>query len=93
MNIIDIPVGQFRRALRSVGSRRRTPETVQLVEAIQWVGSERAKAIVLDAGENLAKVRAKLMYAARIVGIRLQVVVTDDRVLFSRGPGRPRARS
>ena len=66
---------------------------MQLVEAIQSLGSGEAKAIVPDPGQDLAKVRAKLMYAAKLAGIRLRVVVADDRVLFTRGPGRPRSRS
>ena len=92
MNIIDIPVGQFRRALSSRGSRRRSPETVQLIEAIQSLESGTAKAIVPDPGQDLAKARAKLMYAAKIAGVRLRVVVTEDQVLFTMGPGRPRSR-
>ncbi len=93
MNIIDIPITQLRRAFRSRGSRRRSPETVQLVEAIQSLGSGRAKAVIADPGEDLAKVRAKLMYAAKLAGVKLRIAITDDRALFARGLGGPRSRS
>ena len=93
MKIVDVPIGQFRGAIRGRGGRRRSAETVQLIEAIQSLGSGKAKAIAPDRGQDLAKVRAKLMYAAKLAGVRLRVVVTDDRVLFTRGPGRPRSRS
>ena len=93
MNIVDVPIGQFRGAIRSRGGRSRSAETVQLIEAIQSLGSGTAKAIVPDRGQDLAKVRAKLMYAAKLAGVRLRVVVTEDQVLFTRGPGRPRSRS
>ena len=93
MKIVNVPISQFQRARRNRGGRRRSDETIQLIEAIQSLKSGTAKAIVPEAGQDPAKVRAKLMYAAKIAGVRLRVVVTDDRVLFSRGPGRPRARS
>ena len=93
MNIVDVPIGQFRGAVRSRGGRRRSPETVQLIEAIQSLESGKAKAVAPDPGQDLAKARAKLMYAAKLAGVRLRVVVADDRVLFTRGPGRPRSRT
>ena len=88
MNISDIPVGQFRRSLRKRGSRRRSPKTVQLVEAIQSLGSGRAKAVIPDPGEDLAKVRRRLMYAARIAGVRLRTALLENRVVFTRQPRR-----
>ena len=93
MKIVDVPIGQFRRVIGSRRGRRRSTETVQLIEVIQSLESGKAKAIVPDRGQNLAKVRAKLMYAAKLAGVRLRVVVADDRVLFTRGPGRLRSRS
>ncbi len=93
MKIVDVPIGQFRGAIRSRGGRSRSAETVQLIEAIQSLGSGKAKAVALERGQDLAKVRAKLMYAAKLAGIRLRVVVEDDRVLFTREPGRLRSRS
>ncbi len=93
MKIVNVPITQFRRAQRSRGGRRRSAETIQLVEAIQSLQSGTAKAIAPEAGQDLAKVRAKVMYAAKIAGVRLRVVVAEDQVLFTRGPGRPSSRS
>ena len=88
MNIVDIPITQLRRAYRH--GRVRSPDTVQLTEAIESLGPNQAKAIIVEPGQDPAKVRAKLMYAAKIVERGLRVVVEQDRVLFARGPGRPR---
>ncbi len=93
MKIVDVPIGQFRGAIRSRGGRSRSAETVQLIEAIQSLESGKARAIVPEPGQDLSKARAKLMYAAKLAGVRLRVVVADDRVLFTRGPGRLRSRS
>ncbi len=91
MKIVDIPIGQLRTARRR--GRARSPETLALIEAIESLESGTAKALVLERGEDATKLRAKLMYAAKIVGRRLRVAVEDDRVLFTRGPGRPRSRA
>jgi hypothetical protein len=61
-----------------------------MIEAIDDLGPGKAKAVIVEPGQDPAKVRARLMYAAKIVGRRLRVVVEDDRILFARGPGRPR---
>ena len=91
MRIVDVPISQVRNAPRR--GRSRSAETERLIEAIDSLGSGTAKALVLEPGEEPPKVRAKLMYAAKITGRRLQVVVEEDRILFARGPGRPRSRS
>lgn len=88
MRIIDASISALNRARRR--SRVRSPEVEQLIEAIEDLGPGRAKAIILEPGQEPAKVRARLMYAARIVGRNLRVVMEADRVLFARGPGRPR---
>ena len=93
MKIVNVPISQFQRARRSRGGRRRSAETIQLIEAIQSLKSGTARAVVPDRGQDLAKVRAKLMYTAKLAGVRLRVVVADNRLLFTRRPGRPRARS
>ena len=88
MRIVDADINALKRT-RARG-RVRSPETRQLVEAIDGLGSGKAKAIILEEGQDAAKVRARLMYAAKIAGKRLRVVLEEDRVLFARGPGRPR---
>ena len=88
MRIVDADINAMKRT-RARG-RVRSPETRQMIEAIDGLGSGKAKAIIVERGQDPAKLRARLMYAAKIVGRRLRVVVEDDRILFARGPGRPR---
>ncbi len=90
LTIVDANVADIHRARRR--GRSRSPETAQLIESIETLQSGRAKAIVAGAGETTAKLRARLMYAAKVSGIRLQVGVDGNRVLFARAPGRPRKR-
>ncbi len=88
MKIINADINQLRRSRRR--SRTRSPQVQELIAAIDELGPGKAKAIVLGRGEDPAKARARLVYAAKIVGRRLRVVVEGDRILFARGPGRPR---
>ena len=88
MRIIDADINALKRT-RARG-RVRSPETRQLIEAIDDLGPGKAKAIMLEPGQDAAKVRARLMYASKIAGKKLSVVLQEDRVLFARGPGRPR---
>ena len=80
--------------LKSTPRRGHTqsPETAQLIEVIETLERGKAKAVVVEAGRTAAKVRAKLMYAAKAADVKLQVAVKDDRVLFARRVtrGRPR---
>ncbi len=88
MRIVDADINALKRT-RARG-RVRSPETRQMIEAIDDLGPGKAKAVVVERGQDPAKVRARLMYAAKIAGRRLRVVVENDRILFARGPGRPR---
>lgn len=88
MRIVDADINALKRT-RARG-RVRSLETRQMIEAIDDLGPGKAKAVIVEPGQDPAKVRARLMYAAKIVGRRLRVVVEDDRILFARGPGRPR---
>ena len=88
MRIIDADINALKRT-RARG-RVRSMETRQMIEAIDDLGPGKAKAVIVERGQDPAKLRARLMYAAKIAGRRLRVVVEDDRILFARGPGRPR---
>ena len=88
MRIVDADINALKRT-RARG-RVRSQETRQMIEAIDDLGPGKAKAVIVEPGQDPAKVRARLMYAAKIVGRRLRVVVENDRILFARGPGRPR---
>ena len=87
--IVDVDISTVRSAARA--GRSRSPETKQLIDAIESLAPTEAKAILLDPGETIPKIRAKLAYAARITGRRLRVATDGKRVLFAlRGDGRPR---
>lgn len=91
MRIVDVPVTELQRVRRR--GRARSSETLQLIDAIEALKPGQARAIELGQGEDPTKIRAKLAYASKIAGKRLRVVVADHRVLFARGPGRPRKRA
>ena len=90
MKIVDADIKDVRKS-RSRG-RVRSKETLDLIRAIDELGPGKAKAIMIEPGQDAKKVRAKLAYAAKIAGKKLKIVVESDRVLFARGPGRPRKR-
>lgn len=91
MRIVDADMSALKK--RRTRSRVRSTETRQLIEAIDELGPGKAKAVILEPGQEATKVRAKLTYAARIAGKKLRIVAENDRVLFARGPGRPRKSS
>ena len=92
LKIVDINIEELSRASRR--GRVRSAETQQLMNAIDALKSGAAKAIVLGSGDNPAKVRARIAYAGRLAGKRLQIAVESDRILFglSDRPARRRRR-
>ncbi len=93
MRIVDADLNTLKRAAKR--GRVRSPETQQLIEAIDGLIPGQAKAVVVDAGQTPEKVRARVMYAAKAAGRKLQAAMQGDRVLFAlreekRRPGRPR---
>ena len=89
LTIIDTDI----RALRNTSRRGRTrsPETKRLIQALEDLAPGKAKAILLDPGETIPKVRSRLAYAARIAGKKIRVAADDKRVVFAlRGDGQPR---
>ena len=93
MKIVNVDIRDLSKATRRV--RARSEVTEQLVEVIANLKSNEAKAIVLGAGDTARKLRSRLSYAARIAGKRLQIGMTEDRVLFalSNRPARRRRSS
>ena len=91
LNIVDADIKDLKQS-RSRG-RVRSAETKALVEAIDSLRPGKAKAISLTPGQDVTKIRAKLAYAAKAAGKKLKIVVEEDRILFARGPGRPRKRA
>ncbi len=93
MRIVDADLSSLKTAARR--GRVRSPETQQLVEAIDSLRTGQAKAVMVEGGQTPQKVRARVMYAAKATGKRLQAAIQGDRVLFAlkeerRRPGRPR---
>ena len=86
VTIVDADIRALRNATRA--GRVRSPETKQLIAAIESLAPGTAKAILLDPGETIPRVRARLTYAARIAGRRLRIATDGDRVVFAlRGDG------
>lgn len=93
MNIVDADLTMLRKAAKR--GRVRSEETQQLIDTIDALAPGDAKAVVLARGEKAEKVRARVAYAAKIVGKPLQIALAGDRVLFAlkevkRRRGRPR---
>jgi len=91
---VDANIDDLKNAARR--GRVRSPETQQLIDAIDALTPGIAKAIVLQPGDTGPRIRSRLTYAARVAGKRLQIVLQEDRVLFalsSRARRRRRARS
>jgi hypothetical protein len=81
IQIIDADYEQLKRAARA--GRVRSKEVQQLVKAVQDLAPGKAKALVPERGENVARLRTRLSYAARAAGVKLRVAVDEDRVLFA----------
>ena len=86
LDIKDLKQSRSRRRVRSA-------ETKALVEAIDSFTPGKAKAISLAPGQDVAKIRAKLAYAAKVTGKKRKIIVEENRILFARGPGRSRKRA
>ncbi len=85
IRIVDADIRHFKRAARS--KRARTPEMQQLIKAVEELGSGKAKALIPERGETVARLRSRLAIASRAAGVKLKVAVQDDRVLFARKRG------
>ncbi|MDA1258663.1 MAG: hypothetical protein O3C10_12625 [Chloroflexi bacterium] len=93
MRIEDADLTMLKTAQRR--GRVRSPETQELIEAIDSLVPGAAKAVVVESGESAQKVRARVMYAGKATGKKLQAAISNNRVLFAlkeekRRPGRPR---
>ncbi len=89
MQIVDADLNELKSALRR--GRTRSPETLQLIEAIESLEPGKAKAIVVEPGQTATRVRARLMYTAKAADTKLQVAIKGDRVMFALNRrGRPR---
>jgi len=88
MKIVDADIRTVRSAARA--GRARSPETKRLIEAVEGLAPGRAKAVLVDPGETVSRVRARLVYAARVADRKLRVVTDGQRVLFTLRDSRTR---
>ncbi|MFP6678886.1 MAG: hypothetical protein VB824_01855 [Dehalococcoidia bacterium] len=75
--------------------RVRSSETQELIEAIDSLVPGAAKSVVIEPGQTAQKARARVMYAGKAAGKKLQAAISGNKVLFAlkeekRRPGRPR---
>ena len=86
IQIVDADIQHLKRASRT--GRVRSKDIQQIIKAIQELGPGKAKALVPERGETVARLRTKLSYAARAAGVKLRVVKEENRVLFALKSGR-----
>ena len=92
LRIVDANIDDLNRSTKR--GRARSSETQQLISVIDGMKPDAAKAIMLSSGDTGKKVKARIAYAGRLAGKRLQVAIEADRVLFglSDKPARKRRR-
>ena len=92
VRIVDADIRELRKSARR--GRSRSPEVLQLIQAVQALKPGQAKALVSEGDVTVKSLRTRLGYAARAAGVKLRVVVAEDRVLFAlrRGAGGARAK-
>jgi hypothetical protein len=81
INIVDAEYSRLTKVARA--GRSRSKETLQLIKAIEELAPGKAKALVAERGEDTAKLKARLLYAARAADAKLKVAVDDGRVIFA----------
>ena len=87
IQFVSVDINEFRAARRT--ERVRSPEVRELVQAIGQLKPGQAKAVVIERGESAKTLRSRISYAARAAGVRIRIVVDNDRLMFSlRSAGR-----
>lgn len=81
MKIVDADIKQLASSRRS--GRTRSAMTNKLIESVEDLQPGAAKAVELEAGETVQKIRARLTYSARVAGRKLSIAVDGNRVLFA----------
>jgi len=92
VRIVDADISVLQAPARR--GRLRSEATRTLMDAIAQLALGKAKAVVVPRGESPEKVRARVSYAAKIVGKPVQLAISEDRVMFAlneeeRRRGRP----
>lgn len=84
LKISTVPMSEIEKARKQSRTRARSEETERLVDAIRSLQAGQAKAIELEEGEDIRKIRAKVAYASRLAGYKIRTVAEVHRVLFTR---------
>ncbi len=91
ISIVEADYKSLKRVAKT--GRVRAKDTQLIIKAIGELSPGKAKALVAERGETPQKLRARLAYSARIVGVKLRVAVDENRVLFAlRGGAGAKAR-
>ena len=81
MKIVDADIKQLGSSSRS--GRTRSAMTNMLIKSVEDLRPGVAKAVELETGETIQKIRARLTYSARVTGRKLSVATDGSRVLFA----------
>ena len=93
MKIVDVDIKELEQARRR--GRSRSPETLELIKAIEDLGAGQARGIRITADLPEKSIRSRLAYAARIANKRIEIASDGAKVMFtpSAKPVRRRRRS
>ena len=81
MKIVEADIKQLASSSRS--GRTRSAMTNMLIQSVEDLRPGVAKAVELETGETIQKIRARLIYAARVARRKLRVATDGNRVLFA----------
>ena len=81
LNIVDADINALRKLTRP--GRARSEETLELISAIQSLKPDKAKALVIEAGDTIPGLRSKLGYAARAAGVKLRTASDGSQLIFA----------
>ena len=89
MKIVNADLQEFESGLGRGLVRSR--ETQALVDAINSLDKKTAKAVMIENGDTVNRVRSRIRYAAKIAGKPVKTVAKKDRVLFALSARRRRS--
>ena len=93
MKIVDVDIKELEQARRR--GRSRSPETMELIKAIEALAAGQARGIRITADMPEKGIRSRLAYASRIANKRIEIASDGTKVMFtpSARPARRRRRS
>ncbi len=88
MRIVDIDIDDIFDVVHSI----RSEETKQLVAAIKGLNKGQALAITLDEQNTQSRIKSKLIYAAKIANVKLDMVSDSEKIMFSLNNGKQKSK-